>query len=85
MKTTLKGEVVWTQGRPECKEYEDPKKPYNPTNICFTPDGGFIVGDGYGSNSMLKFDKDAKLVKVFGGTGNGLGQLKTPCLSGLRW
>jgi hypothetical protein len=88
VKTNLKGEVVWTKGRPECKEYEpraDPKDPtkkaspnYNPTNVCFTPDGGFIVGDGYGSNSMLIFDKDAKLVKVFGGPGKGKGQLQTP-------
>jgi hypothetical protein len=88
VKTTLKGEVVWKLGRPESKEYEpkaDPKKSgamtapaYNPTNICFTPDGGFIVGDGYGSNYMLVYDKDAKLVKVFGGSGKGKGQLSTP-------
>lgn len=88
VKTTLKGEVVWQKGRPECAQYEakddskDPKKKitpnYNPTNICFTPDGGFIVGDGYGSNYMLIFDKDAKLVKVFGGSGRGVGQLSTP-------
>jgi DNA-binding beta-propeller fold protein YncE len=88
VKTTLKGEIVWKKGRPECKEYEgkadakDPNKkvlpPYNPTNICFTPDGGFIVGDGYGSSYLLIFDKDAKLVKVFGGNGTGKGQLRTP-------
>jgi hypothetical protein len=88
VKTNLKGDVVWKQGRPECKEYEpradakDPNKKnspaYNPTNICFTPDGGFIVGDGYGSNYMLAFDKDAKLKTVFGGTGAGKGQLRTP-------
>ncbi|HEV3385503.1 MAG TPA: peptidase [Gemmata sp.] len=88
VKTTLKGEFVWKQGRPVCKEYEpkvDPKDStkkvvpeYRPTNICFTPDGGFIVGDGYGSNYMLIFDKDAKLVKVFGGSGSGKGQLQTP-------
>src|SRR5438874_1801936 len=81
VKTTLKGETVWQKGRPEAKEYEprpDPTDankpvlpPYNPTNVCFAPDGGFFVGDGYGSNYMLKFDKDAKLVKVFGGTGLG--------------
>jgi hypothetical protein len=75
-------------GRPECKEYEpkpDPKDAtktvtpaYNPTNICWTPDGGFFVGDGYGSNHMLKYDKDAKLVKVFGGTGLGPAQFRTP-------
>ena len=78
VKTTLKGELVWTKGRPEAKEYEDTKKPYNPTNICFLPDGGFNVGDGYGSNFMLNFDKDGKLVKVFGGPGKGPGQLSTP-------
>jgi DNA-binding beta-propeller fold protein YncE len=78
VKTTLKGEIVWQKGRPEVKEYENPKAPYNPTNICWLPDGGFNVGDGYGSNYMLNYDKDGKLVKVFGGTGDKLGQLRTP-------
>ncbi len=78
VKTNLKGERVGEKGRPECKEYEDPKKPYNPTNICWLPDGGFVVGDGYGSNYMFNYDKDAKLVKVYGGPGKGPGQLATP-------
>jgi len=78
VKTNLKGEIVWEKGRPECKEYENPKAPYNPTNICWLPDGGFNVGDGYGSNYMLNYDKDGKLVKVFGGPGEKLGQLRTP-------
>ena len=78
VKTSLKGEKVWSKGRPECKEYEDPKVAYNPTNICFLPDGGFNVGDGYGSNYMLNYDKDAKLVKVFGGTGTEKGKMRTP-------
>ena len=78
VKTDLKGKVVWEKGRPECKEYEDPKRNYNPTNICFLPDGGFNVGDGYGSSYMLNYDKGANLVKVFGGPGKELGQLATP-------
>jgi hypothetical protein len=78
MKTDLKGEVVWTKGRPECKEYEDAKKNYNPTNICFTADGGFIVGDGYGSAFMTRYDKEAKLVGVFGGAGKEDGKFATP-------
>jgi len=88
VKTDLRGELVWAQGRPRCKEYEprpDPKDasktvapPYHPTNICWLPDGGFTVGDGYGSHYMLNYDKDAKLVKVFGGGGGQLGQLATP-------
>ncbi|HSQ54431.1 MAG TPA: peptidase [Gemmata sp.] len=78
VKTTLKGETVWTKGRPDAKEYENPKTNYNPTNISWLPDGGFTVGDGYGSNYMFNYDKDAKLVKVYGGGGNTLGKLATP-------
>ena len=78
MKTDLTGKVIWSMGRPECKEYEDPKKAYNPTNICFTPDGGFIVGDGYGSAYMMHYNKDANLVKTFGGPGKEVGKLSTP-------
>lgn len=88
MKTDLKGKVVWSMGRPDCKEYakrpdaKDPTKmvepAYNPTNICFTADGGFIVGDGYGSHYLLQYDKDAKLKKVFGGAGKDVGKLQTP-------
>lgn len=78
VKTTLKGEEVWSKGRPECKEYENPKANYNPTNICWLPDGGFNVGDGYGSNYMLNYDKDGKLTKVFGGGGTEKGKLRTP-------
>ena len=51
---------------------------YNPTNITFLPDGGFNVGDGYGSNYLINYDKDGRIVKVFGGTGEKPGQLRTP-------
>jgi hypothetical protein len=88
VKTNLKGEVVWKLDRPECKEYEkrpDPKDAkktitpnYNPTNVAFAPDGGFYIGDGYGSHYMLKYSKDAKLVSVFGGAGAADGQFRTP-------
>jgi hypothetical protein len=88
VKTNLKGEVVWVKGRPECKEYDyriDPKDKrrvvwpaYNPTNISWLPDGGFTVGDGYGSNYLLNYDKDGKLRQVFSGTGAEPGKCRTP-------
>lgn len=78
VKSDLKGEVVWTHGRPEIKEYENPKAPYNPTNVSFLPDGGFTVGDGYGSHFVMLYDKDANLVKTFGGTGKKDGEFVTP-------
>ena len=42
---------------------------FNPTNVAFAPDGGFYVGDGYGSNYIHQYDKDAKWVRTWGGAG----------------
>ena len=47
-----------------------PERRSQPTNVAFAPDGGFYVGDGYGSNYIHEYDKDAKWVRTFGGTGN---------------
>lgn len=78
-KTTLKGDIVWKMGRPlETGKYTDPATPYSPTNIAFSPDGGFYIGDGYGSHWMHQFDRDAKWVRTFGGIGSEPGQFKTP-------
>lgn len=78
-KTTLKGEVVWKKERLlETGKYDDPKTPYSPTNVAFSPDGGFYIGDGYGSHWIHQFDKNAKWVRTFGGIGSDPGQFKTP-------
>ena len=77
-KTTLKGEAVWVKDRPAGDEYADAKKPYKPTNTAFLPDGGFVVGDGYGSNYLSTYDAAGKLKQVTGGTGQERGQFRTP-------
>ena len=77
-KTTLKGETVWVKDRPAIEQYADPKKQYKPTNTAFLPDGGFVVGDGYGSNFLMTYDAEGKLAKVSGGTGKEHGQFRTP-------
>jgi hypothetical protein len=79
VKTDLKGEVVWIKEAPkEPHVYDKPNTRYSPTNVAFAPDGGFYIGDGYGSNYIHQYDKDAKWVRTFGGTGSGPGQFKTP-------
>lgn len=79
VKATLKGEEVWVKGKPvETGKYDDPKALFKPTNICFAPDGGFYVADGYGSHFIHQYDKDAKWVRSWGGFGDQPGQFKTP-------
>jgi len=78
-KTTLKGEVVWKQTAPNVDVYEGASpfkvktpgnygkgRKFSPTNIAFAPDGGFYVGDGYGSDYIIRYDKDAKPTSYFG-------------------
>jgi hypothetical protein len=95
-KKTLKGETVWQQTAPKVDVYKGArpfvvKTPgkygkgvkFSPTNIAFAPDGGFWVGDGYGSHYIIRYDKDAKATGYFGGLGSKKGQFETP--HGLWW
>lgn len=78
-KTNLKGEQVWVKGRPEEPGvYKDPAAKYSPTNVAFSPDGGFYIGDGYGSHYIHQYDKDAKWVRTWGGAGTEPGKMQTP-------
>jgi hypothetical protein len=78
-KTTLKGELVWAKGRPqEPGVYDNPRTRYSPTNIAFAPDGGFYIGDGYGSHFIHQYDREAKWVRTWGGQGTEPGKFRTP-------
>jgi hypothetical protein len=78
VKTNLKGEVVWKRSFPtEPGVYQNINQ-YRPTNVAFAPDGGFYVGDGYGSHYIHQYDKDAKWVRTWGGKGKEPGKMDTP-------
>jgi hypothetical protein len=83
VKTSLKGEEVWKLSFPRQAKVND--RPcyqkldqYRPTNVAFAPDGGFYVADGYGSNFVHQYDKDAKYVRSWGGGGADPGKFQTP-------
>ncbi|MBI1369379.1 MAG: peptidase [Planctomycetes bacterium] len=80
-KINLKGEVVWNKTRADINT-DSGKYPgnaaYRPTNTSFSPDGGYFLGDGYGSNYIHQYDKDGKYIRTLGGTGSADGQFKTP-------
>jgi hypothetical protein len=78
-KSTTKGEQVWRKEKPaEPGVYDNPGARYKPTNIAFAPDGGFYIGDGYGSHYIHQYDKDANWVRTWGGAGEAPGKMRTP-------
>jgi hypothetical protein len=77
VKLNLEGEVEWRLECPmESGVFKD-KKGFNPCAVTVGPDDSIYVADGYGSNYVLKFDKNRKFQKAFGGPGDRDGQFKT--------
>lgn len=82
-KLTLAGEVVWTRDRTAISRdsgglLDDPAVAFRPTNTSFRPDGGYYLGDGYGSNYVFEYDRDDKFVRALGGKGTDNGRFSTP-------
>ena len=81
-KQTLDGEVVWKKDRAALHRdsgvYGDPATRYRPTNTSFRPDGGYYLGDGYGSNYIFEYDANDKFVRAMGGSGEEDGKFRTP-------
>jgi DNA-binding beta-propeller fold protein YncE len=50
---------------------------FKPCAVTVGPDGSIFVADGYGANYVLKFDRDRKFVKAFGGPGAQEGKFNT--------
>lgn len=77
LKMKLDGAVEWSMKTPmESGLYPDGKG-FNPCAVTVGPAGEIFVADGYGSNFVLKFDKDRKFVKAFGGPGKPEGKFQT--------
>lgn len=77
-KVSLRGEAVWTKEYPKEPGVYTKAEQYCPTNVAFAPDGGFYVGDGYGSSYIHQYDKDTNWVRTWGGAGSAPGKLRCP-------
>lgn len=80
-KTSLKGEIVWQRHKADIFEhagFTGKKINFRPTNISFRPDGGYYLGDGYGSNYLYQYDANDQFVKTIGGPGQEDGKFRTP-------
>ena len=77
VKFKLDGTQEWSIQCPmEAGIFKEPKN-FNPCAVTVGPDGSIFVADGYGSNYVLKFDKNRKFIKAFGGPGDKEGTFKT--------
>ncbi len=77
VKLRLDGGQEWAIHFPkEAGIYKDADG-FRPCAVTVAPDGSIFVADGYGANYVLKFDKDRKFVKAFGGPGEEEGKFKT--------
>ncbi len=83
IKLKLDGTKEWTINFPaEAKNTDgaaiyNEAKNFNPCAVTVGPDGSIFVADGYGANYVLKFDKERKFVKAFGGPGRPEGKFNT--------
>jgi len=79
VKTTLRGEVVATFGYPrEDPAYGAAPIRWIPTNVAFDPEGDFFVGDGYGSNRMLRYSAAGKFLGEISTPGKGDTEISNP-------
>ena len=77
LKLTLDGKTEWSIHAPMESGVFKEEKEFKPCAVTVGPDGSIFVADGYGSNYVLKFDKERKFVKAFGGPGEAEGKFKT--------
>jgi hypothetical protein len=83
VKTTLKGETIWTVEYPKESDKYAPGsdgKPirYSPTNVAIAPNSDVYVGDGYGSSYINQYSSKGAYIRTFGGKGKGPGELDCP-------
>ncbi len=77
VKLRLDGTKEWSIEYPAESGLFKDAKGFNPCAVTVAADGSIFVADGYGSNYVLKFDKNRKFVKAFGGRGEAEGKFNT--------
>ncbi|HLH55419.1 MAG TPA: 6-bladed beta-propeller [Verrucomicrobiae bacterium] len=77
LKLKLNGDTEWSIQYPkEAGIYKD-SDGFKPCALTTGPDRSIYIADGYGANYVLKFDKERKFVKAFGGPGAEEGKFNT--------
>ncbi len=70
-KTTMDGKVLLTIDAPlKAGIYTKPEE-FVPTETVIDANGDIFIADGYGAQYILHYDRNGKLIKFFGGRGEG--------------
>jgi len=82
-KMSLDGQIIWQKDRETINRdsggaLDDPRVKFRPTNTSFRPDGGYYLGDGYGSHLIFEYDRNDQFVRVIGRHGTADGEFSTP-------
>jgi DNA-binding beta-propeller fold protein YncE len=77
VKLKLNGEQVWKLEYPKEAGIYTNANMFKPCAVTVSKNGSIFVADGYGANYVLKFDKNRKFVKAFGGPGAEEGKFNT--------
>lgn len=70
-KTTMDGKIVLTIDCPMDSGKYKKKEEFVPTETTVTENGDIYVADGYGAQFVSRFDRNGKLLGIFGGRGEG--------------
>ena len=66
-KIDLNGREVFSISHPMSVGAYETQMPFNPTEVAVGPNGDIYVADGYGSNFVLRYDRNGKFISRFGG------------------
>jgi len=70
-KTTMDGKLLLTIDAPlDAGIYKETKE-FIPTETAIDANGDIFIADGYGAQYILHYDKNGKLLRYFGGRGDG--------------
>lgn len=70
-KTTLTGKILFTIDPPMEAGIYQKKEAFVPTETAVLENGEFYIADGYGSQYIMHYDANGKLLNYFGGRGTG--------------
>ncbi|MBL9188954.1 MAG: hypothetical protein JNK23_15835 [Opitutaceae bacterium] len=66
-KIDLTGREIFSISHPMSVGAYEPSMPFNPTETAIAPNGDIYVVDGYGSDFVLRYDRNGKFLALFGG------------------